>query len=332
MGDPPADLGNMEETNMNYHILSGVCFAAGLTLTGMAHAQSLGIGAGTQGSQNYAVNAGFAEFLSEELGLDVRVQAYGGTGQSMPLIDAGRLDFQLVPSPDFAAAVFGDEPFEGRPLGNLRAIGSLSSSAYGFMVRADSDYHDVSDIGGLTITYGYAAQPTLRLQVDGILAAGGLSIDDMSASNVPSVPNGVDDLIAGNADVAFFALQGGKTREADAAIGIRWLAVEETPEAEAAMQEFVPTSYIKVVPGGSAPGVEEDTPMMGYDYVLTGGAHLDDALVRQIVELLHNNPDKVRAILNTFAEFAPEDMAPQIEGIEYHPAASAYYEEIGLVD
>ncbi|VVS99238.1 TRAP transporter solute receptor, TAXI family [Rhizobium sp. EC-SD404] len=332
MGDPPADLGNMEETNMNYHILSGVCFAAGLTLTGLAHAQSLGIGAGTQGSQNYAVNAGFAEFLSEELGLDVRVQAYGGTGQSMPLIDAGRLDFQLVPSPDFAAAVFGDEPFEGRPLGNLRAIGSLSSSAYGFMVRADSDYHDVSEIGGLTITYGYAAQPTLRLQVDGILAAGGLSIDDMSASNVPSVPNGVDDLIAGNADVAFFALQGGKTREADAAIGIRWLAVEETPEAEAAMQEFVPTSYIKVVPGGSAPGVEEDTPMMGYDYVLTGGAHLDDALVRQIVELLHDNPDKVRAILNTFAEFAPEDMAPQIEGIEYHPAASAYYEEIGLVD
>lgn len=332
MGDPPADLGNMEETNMNYHILSGVCFAAGLTLTGMAHAQSLGIGAGTQGSQNYAVNAGFAEFLSEELGLDVRVQAYGGTGQSMPLIDAGRLDFQLVPSPDFAAAVFGDEPFEGRPLGNLRAIGSLSSSAYGFMVRADSDYHDVSEIGGLTITYGYAAQPTLRLQVDGILAAGGLSIDDMSASNVPSVPNGVDDLIAGNADVAFFALQGGKTREADAAVGIRWLAVEETPEAEAAMQEFVPTSYIKVVPGGSAPGVEEDTPMMGYDYVLTGGAHLDDALVRQIVELLHDNPDKVRAILNTFAEFAPEDMAPQIEGIEYHPAASAYYEEIGLVD
>ncbi|WP_199864403.1 TAXI family TRAP transporter solute-binding subunit [Rhizobium sp. EC-SD404] len=317
---------------MNYHILSGVCFAAGLTLTGLAHAQSLGIGAGTQGSQNYAVNAGFAEFLSEELGLDVRVQAYGGTGQSMPLIDAGRLDFQLVPSPDFAAAVFGDEPFEGRPLGNLRAIGSLSSSAYGFMVRADSDYHDVSEIGGLTITYGYAAQPTLRLQVDGILAAGGLSIDDMSASNVPSVPNGVDDLIAGNADVAFFALQGGKTREADAAIGIRWLAVEETPEAEAAMQEFVPTSYIKVVPGGSAPGVEEDTPMMGYDYVLTGGAHLDDALVRQIVELLHDNPDKVRAILNTFAEFAPEDMAPQIEGIEYHPAASAYYEEIGLVD
>jgi uncharacterized protein len=317
---------------MNHPTLFGFAIAAGLTFAGAAHAQSLGIGAGTQGSQNYAVNAGFAQFLSDELGLDVRVQAYGGSGQSMPLIDAGRLDLQLVPSPDFAAAVFGDEPFEGRPLGNLRAIGSLSSSAYGFMVRADSGHTNVTDIEGLTITYGFAAQPTLRLQVDGILAAGGLSIDDMSASNVPSVPNGVDDLIAGNVDVAFFALQGGKTREADAAIGIRWLAVENTPETEAAMQEHVPTSYIKVVPGGSAPGVEEDTPMMGYDYVLTGGAHLDDDVVRQIVELLHDNPDKVRGILNTFAEFEPADMAPQFDGIEYHPAATAYYQSIGLVN
>ncbi|MCE7029968.1 TAXI family TRAP transporter solute-binding subunit [Jiella avicenniae] len=312
------------------HTVYGFTFVAALALAGTASAQSLGIGAGTQGSQNYAVNAGFAQFLSNELGLDVRVQAYGGSGQSMPLIDAGRLDLQLVPSPDVAAAVRGEEPFEGRPLQNLRAVASLSSSAYGFMVRADSDHTKVSDVKGLTITYGYTAQPTLRDQVDGILAAGGLSIDDMSVDNVPSVPNGVDDFIAGNADVAFFALQGGKTREADASVGIRWLAVENTPEAEAAMQKFVPTSYVKVVPAGSAPGVKEDTPMMGYDYVLAVGAHVPDETVRQILELVHDNPDKVRGILKTFAEFSPDEMAPDLKGIMYHPAASAYFKEIVL--
>jgi len=301
-----------------------------LAFTGTASAQTMGIGAGTQGSQNYAVNAGFAEFLSSELGFDVRVQAYGGSGQSMPLIDAGRLDLQLVPSPDMAAAVRGEEPFEGRPLQNLRAAASLSSSAYGFMVRADSGHTKVSDVKGLTITYGYTAQPTLRYQVDGILAAAGLSIDDMRVNNVPSVPNGVDDFISGNADVAFFALQGGKTREADASVGIRWLAVENTPEAEAAMQKFVPTSYIKIVPAGYAPGVKQDTPMMAYDYVLTVGSHVPDETVRQILELVHDNPEKVRKILNTFAEFSPEEMAPPMNGIEYHPAASAYYKEIGL--
>lgn len=317
---------------MKLIIITAACALAATVFTGTAGAQSLGIGAGTQGSQNYAVNAGLAKFLTDELGMDVRVQAYGGTGQSMPLIDAGRLDLQLVPSPDVSAAVNGKEPFEGRPLQNLRVVASLSSSAYGFMVRKESPYQKVADVKGLSITYGYTAQPTLRAQVDGILAAGGLSIDDMKPNNVPSVPNGVDDFIAGNAEVAFFALQGGKTREADAAVGIRWLAVDTGPEAEAAMQTFVPTSYIKTVAAGTAPGVAVPTPMMGYDYILTAGTKVPDAVITQIVTLLHDNPDKVRAILNTFAEFSPEEMAPALGGLTYHPAAAAYFKQTGLMD
>lgn len=312
--------------------IAAICITVTLAWASVAGAQSLGIGAGTQGSQNYAVNAGMAKFLSDELGLDVRVQSYGGTGQSMPLIDTGRLDLQLVPSPDVSAAVKGEEPFQRRPLGNLRAVASLSSSAYGIMVRKDSNYHMVADIKGATITYGYTTQPTLTLQVDGILAAGGLSIADMTRDNVPSVPNGVDDFIAGKADAAFFALQGGKTREAAAAVGIRWLALDATPEAEAAMKKFVPTSYIKTVKAGSAPGVEKDTPMMAYDYILTAGAHVPDETIVKIVTVLHDNPEKVRAILNTFAEFDPERMAPVLDGLTYHPGAVSYYKKVGLAD
>ena len=296
-----------------------------------AQAQTLGIGAGTQGSQNYAVNAGFAKFVADELGMDVRVQAYGGSGQSMPLLNSGRLDMQLLPSPDFSAAALGKGPFEGRLLKNLRAVASLSSSAYGLMVRKDSKYTKVSEVKGLSITYGYAAQPTLRYQVDGLLAAGGLAIADMKPNNVPSVPNGIDDFIAGNAEVAFFALHGGKPREADAAVGIRWLAVSETPEAERAMQVFVPTAYIKTAKPGTGPGLATPTPMMGYDYVLTAGVHVPDEVVTTIVKLLYENPAKVRAILNTFAEFEPGDMAPKLGGLPYHPAAAAFYTEAGLL-
>jgi len=316
---------------MNKLFLGAAICAVGLGVVGPAFAQAVGIGAGKQGSQNYAVNAGMAKFLSDELGMDVRVQAYGGSGQSMPLIDQGRLDIQLIPSPDVSAAVAGTEPFEGKSLENLRVVGSLSSSAYGFMVAKDSPFKSVKDIKGKSITYGYTAQPTLRFQVDGILAAGGLSIDDMDPHLVPSVPNGVDDLISGNVDVAFFALQGGKTREADAAIGIRWLAVDDTPEAEAAMKKFVPTAYVKTVePGEGNVGVDAPTPMMGYDYVLTAGKHVPDDVVYQIVKLLSENPEGVRGIRNTFAEFSPEDMAPEFNGLTYHPGALKYYKEAGL--
>ena len=299
---------------------------------GAADAQSIGIGAGKQGSQNYAASAAMGKFLSDELGLDVRVQSYGGVGQTLALVDGGRLDLAVVPAPDFTAAALGQPPFEAQQLHNLRVLANLGPSYYGFMVRKDSDMTKVSDVKGKVITYGYSTQPALRLQVEGILAAGGLSIAEMQQDNVTSVPNGVDDLISGNAEVAFFATQGGKAREAEAAVGIRWLALENTPENNAAMQKFVPSAYIDTVPAGEAPGLDKPTPMMAYDYLFVTGKRVPDELVTKIAQLLHDHPDKFRAINKVFAGFSTERMATAITGLTYHPAAAAYYKQTGLAD
>ncbi len=315
---------------MKFTHLATVC-AVAMLAAGPAAAQSVGIGAGKQGSQNYATSAAMGKFLSDELGLDVRVQSYGGAGQTLPLLDSGRLDLALVPGPDYMAAALGQEPFKGRKLENLRTIADMGPTYYGFMVRKDSDMETVADAKGKTITYGYAAQPALALQVDGILAAAGLTIDDMQQDNVPSVPNGVDDLISGNADVAFFAIQGGKAREADAAVGIKWLSLDDTPENEAAMQKSVPLAYIDTVEAGVAPGVDKPTAMMAYDYMLVTGAHVPDELVQKIVALVHDNPEKVRGLYSAFAEFKAPQMAKDVGGLTMHPAAVEYYKQNGLM-
>ena len=78
--------------------------------------------------------------------------------------------------------------------------------------------------------------------------------------------------------------------------------------------------------------VEVDTPMMGYDYVMTVGAHVPDELVEKILAYLHDNPEKVRSIFKTFAEFDPEGMAPDMGDLPYHPAAVSYYQSKGLMD
>lgn len=304
---------------------------AAVLMAGQLHAQSLGIGAGSQGSQNYAVNSGLANFLSDKAELDMRVQAYGGTGASMPLIDSGRLDVQAVVGPEVHAAYRGEWPFEGRAMENLRVVASLGPSTYGFFVRADSPYTRVDEVEGLSITYGFTSQPTLQAQVDGILANAGLSIDDMEPVMVPTVPRGADDFIAGNADVAFFALQGGKVREADAAVDIRWLALSTDEEAESAMQQHVPTSYILTVePGENRVGIDGPTPMMAYDYLIVAGAHVDDEVVYDIVKALAENESEVQALTPTLAGFAGEAMAPELEGLEYHPGALRYFEEAGI--
>lgn len=315
-------------------ILTGTIIAT-TTVATVASAESLGIAAGQQGSQNYALNAGLSRYLTEEAGMDVRVQSYGGSGQTLPMIDAGRLDLQLVITPDVWAAAQGKEPFEARPLENLRVVAVHKSStySYGFMVRKDSSYHKVSDIKGLSITYGYTAQPTLRTQVDAVLAAGGLSIDDMQPHLVATAPNGVNDLISGNVDVAYNSLQSGKSKEADASVSIRWLALDQTPEAEAALQEVLPPVYINTIePADGNVAIVEPTPMMSFDYYLVAGAHVPEETIYKIVKALHDNPEKVRGIYRTFAEFDPAEMALPAKGLSYHPGAVKFYNEAGLMD
>lgn len=296
----------------------------------IAQAQALGMGAGAQGSQNYAVNGALVTILSEELGLNLRLQSFGGSGASMPLIDSGRLDMQAIVSPDTFAGVQGVEPF-GEPMENLRIVGSLGPSTYGFFVRADSPYTRVDEIAGLRITYGYTSQPSLTFQVDSILANSGLSIDDMEPVLAPSVPRGADDFIAGQADVAFFAQAGGKVQEADASVGIRWLQLATGAEAEAALQEHTPGSYVLVVdPQEGDIGMSEPTAMMAYDYLLVVGAHVDEDLVYNITKALVDHEDRIQNAHRTLSSYRADNLAPPLPGLTYHPGAERYLREAGL--
>ena len=296
------------------------------------HSQSLGIGAGSQGSQNYAVNGAIAKLLSDKANFDVRVQSYGGSGASLPLLDTGRLDLQAIVSPEVYSAVLGTVPFEGRPMKSLRVVASLGPSTYGFFVRKDSPYQTVADIKDKKITYGFTAQPTLKAQVDGILANGGLDITKMQPVMVPSVPRGVDDFIAGKADVAFFAFHGGKVQEADAAVGIRWLALSPDKNAEAAMQKHVPGSYVQTVaPGPKSLGIAKPTPMMAYDYLLVTSAGVSDDVIYKIAKTLGDNASEVSKLHPTLSDFDRASMAPKLGELAYHPGALRYYREAGLL-
>ena len=317
------------------HAVMASFVAGALALTPVAGlAQALGMGAGAQGSQNYAVNGVLTNFFADRLALDMRLQSFGGSGATMPLIHGGRLDLQAIVSPDVIAGALAQEPFEGvAPMSNLQVIAALGPSYYGFMVRRDSPMQTISDVAGMRMTYGFTGQPTLRLQVDGILANGGLEPGDIRPVMVPSVPAGVDELIAGQADVAFFALAGGKTREADAAVGIRWLNLYDTSAAEAAMQEWVPGSYVaEVAPQDGILGIAEPTPMMAYDYWLVAGAHVDDELAYNLARLIAEEADAVAGLHPTLSGFNRDLMVPSNTfGVNFHPGAERFFREAGMM-
>ena len=160
--------------------------AAGLVagLATAAGAQTVNMGAGQQGSRNYATNSAVASLLTEN-GMTVRLESYGGSGAFLPLINAGDLDLVAVPAADFYDAYTGGDVFGGMAQDNLRIVAALVPAPTGIFVRADSDIASIEDIAGHTIGYGYTSQPTIRNDIDALLANAGLSIDDMEQVLVP---------------------------------------------------------------------------------------------------------------------------------------------------
>ena len=77
-----------------------------------AGAQSLGIAAGQQGSNNFASNAAIAKVLSEEGKFNTRLQSYGGAGLFMPLINEGSMDVAATTAPEVSDAALGKGAFK----------------------------------------------------------------------------------------------------------------------------------------------------------------------------------------------------------------------------
>ncbi|MCT7373783.1 TAXI family TRAP transporter solute-binding subunit [Chelativorans salis] len=292
--------------------------------------QSLVMGAGQQGSQNYGVNTALAAVLSES-GLDINLESYGGSGSILPLLNSGEIDLWAGGAPDVTGAIVGAEYFGGTKMENVRIIARLFSTPIGIFVAADSPINSPEDIKGKTFGWGFTAQPSLKTDSGAILANLGLSIDDMQPVLVPSVSAGGDEYMAGNIEVGFFALRAGKMKEIDASVGgIRFLNLDPSDEAVARLKEVSPTSEImQVGPEDNIVGVSEELNVYAFNQVLSVNADTPDDVVEKIILALYENPDKVRAA-RINQDFDPQNMADDVTGLPWHPAALEVYSRLGL--
>ena len=308
------------------HILAGLLALAGLAAPGTA--QELRFGAGQQGSQNYGVNAALAQAISERMGLDASVQSFGGPVAYLPLLNAGELDMAALVTPDLGDAIRGRGPFEGLAQEELRIVASLLPSPVALMVAEDTGIESISDLAGKRVAWGLPAQASLQPYVEGALANAGLSEADVTPVPVSGVREGVQALIDGTVDATLFALRGGAVLEADSALGgIAWLPLSDDPEAVARMQEIAPEAYVLPVPADvGIAGIDDDTNVMAYDYVLATHAGADDEMVRSVAALLRDDATEIAEAHDILTAMTPEIVTRHYD-LPYHPAAEAVMAE-----
>src|SRR5882672_7130918 len=262
--------------------------------------KSVAIGSNPPGSLFYALASGLAKVVSEASPMQAQVQPYAGTSTFVPLFDSGELELGVVNAVDMGMVyqgqklkVGGRNPFPHVPSSRLLMRGSPLRSS--LIVKKDSPIKTIGDVKGKRVTGEYPAQLAVWYNVFGSLANGGLTWNDVKVVPVPAVNEGVDALIQGRADVTTHAIGSAKVKEADAAIGIRYIPLDCSKQGEARINKALP-----------------------------------DAVVRNVLQAIWVNVEKLPQFHPGFAEWTKARAVDPEVTIPYHPAAIRYFKDSGV--
>jgi len=305
---------------------------AAAMFSSVAWSAQYAIGTSGQGTATYGIGSAMASVLAKDAGDSFVVQPHGGTGKIVPLVNTGKVDYSLANILEVTNAVKGRGPFKGRVNENLRVVAVVYPFEVGFFVKSDSDIKSVNDLKGKKVSTEYSGQKIIGILAKAVLANAGLSFDDVDGVPVTNIVGNANDFAAGKTDAAFFAVGAGKVDQVAASVGgIRFLPVNQGDAAEKRMQKVVPPSYVTVTkPRKGLTGVDVDTPLMSYDYLLYAGKHVPDSAVEALLAAMVKNRQALGEAYGPLTKFDPANMAKNI-GLPYHPGAEKFYKEQGLL-
>ena len=320
--------------------ISTTVIVAFLLSVNLAGAQKLPasttFGTNPAGTAFYAVAAGLAKVISTAGPMQSIVQPYTGSSTFLPLLDSGELDFGIVNAVEMNLGyqgpaklkISGKNPLPHVP--NTRLIMRGSPLSVSLVVRKDSPMKTVHDVKGKRVTGEYPANIAIWFHVYTELANAGMTWDDVKVVPVPAVNDGVDALVQGRADAANHAVGVAKVKEADAAIGVRYLSLDCSASGDARVRKAVPGYYLTTLKSGASTGIVGDTCVLAYDIYMVGHKGLTNDVVTHSLKAIWDNIDKLPPLNPQFNEWTRERAASADVTIPYHPAAVQFYKEKNL--
>ncbi len=283
------------------------------------------------GSTGYVEATAIADAMIKNYGTRIRLLPSGsGVGRMIPLKQgqadtawlANELYFATRGLYDFATPDWGPQ--------NMRTICGRPAS-FGIAVTQESGIKTVAELKGKRVAYA-AANPSVAIKVDTMLASGGLTRADVEVIEFPSYGDTLRSLTQGQADAAGSALTSAALTELEASPrGIHWLSFDPNDkELWASMNKIAPIfSPFRETIGVGVTG-KDPVDIVAYKYPM-------------ITVMADADPQMTYAFLKAFDESYPQfkDAAPIMErwGLDYagktpmdaplHEGAIRYLQEKG---
>jgi TRAP transporter TAXI family solute receptor len=302
------------------------CFTASVA------AQTVGFATLQPGTLLNAQASVIAKVVQDNSKLQVRVIGHGGDTGILDAVNSGAADFLLLDVGEPAEAQKGENVWKGNPKPNLRAALTLFGFQMAFWVRKDSPVQSIADLKGKNIPSEWVQQTSVITHLNALLAAGGVSMNDVKRVPTVNVIRASEDFKSGKIDVFFFAVGAPKVQEIAAAVGgLRVLNMEILPDSEARMKRIRPEYYFSTVnPAPHIAGVDRPTKVQTIDFIVGVGTHVKDEVVVEFIKAVHTHkPDLVAGHPN-FNAYDPSKSGKLQPRLAYHPAAEKYWKETGL--
>jgi len=307
--------------------------AAGIAAFSMAAtAQTVGFATLPPGSILHAQASVIAKVVQDHSKLQVRVIGYGGDSAILPSVNSKKDDFWILDVGESADAYHGRGTFKGNAQNNLRTAITMYGFQMAFWVRKDSSINALSDLKGKRVPAEWVQQTGVVPHTTAVLAAGGLTYNDVVKVPEVNVVRAADDFKAGKLDLLFFAVGAPKVAEVAASVGgLRLLPMNPLPDSEKRMKAVRSEYYYSTVnPAPHIAGVDKPSPVQTIDVVIGVGAHVPDDVVYQFVKAMRENKKDLAAGHPNFNRFDETEAGKLQPTLPHHPGAIKYFKEAGI--
>ena len=293
-----------------------------------AQKRFLSVGTAPTGGAFFVVGSALADVAdgSGPEGWNVSAESTAGSQENIRRLIQGDLDFALSNAAISYFAVRGESSWEkAYP---IRAVMTLAPSVALFVAPQSSGDERIADLRGKRVAVGPAGAG-FEMFVAPLVEAHGLTYDDFTPLN--AIQSGAVDLPAdGSAAAAFL---GGAVPTASITQASTSQEIHFVPYDTAVMETLVETYEFfrpATIPAGTYRGLDED-----YSGLDVGSMHLvttagvDEELVYRLTKTIYEHRDAVTAKHPAGRAINPNNVVRDT-GIEFHPGAIRYYEEIGV--
>lgn len=305
----------------------GLALGAMMLLAPAAQAQELSIATGGTGGVYYPYGGGLAELIGKYVdGYTASVEVTGASVENMALISRFDSDLALALADTVYAAYHGTDPFEGRQIAEIRALGSIYPNAVQIVTLANSGIASIEDLRGQRVSVGAPGSGT-EVSAQVLLAANGITYDDFDPQRLNF--NETADAIRDGDIVAGFWSVGPPTSSIMNLAATRDIAIVALTEDEIANAiEAEPTFAAYTLRAGLYDGVADPVLTISTPNVLVVHEDMDEDLAYQITRAMFEHVDELIAI-HPAANDTTVDFSLGSTPVPLHPGAIRYYEEIG---